>query len=578
MTRVLHPNRPRAPARTKHLAYALAPVVAVLTLLALGGACANQFLNFDDPEYVTGNGYVRSGLSGENTLWALTTTEVYNWHPLTWLSLQVDCELYGPSAFGFHLSALLIHVANAVLLFLFLNRWTNAPWRSFLVAGLFALHPQHVESVAWVAERKDVLSAFFGLLALHAYGRYALWPSPGRYAAVLAACSLSLLAKPMLVTLPVLLLLLDFWPLGRLTANDRTLSRTARSQPQRVTTRRALLEKLPLLILCSASAAVTIWAQQTGGAMRSLSEYTITARIENALVTYIVYLVRTVWPRHLTVFYPHSRDSFPAWEPIVAFLILAAATASSIRTRRRSRYIIVGWLWYLISLLPVIGLIQVGPQASADRYTYVPLVGIFIVMVWVLGDELQRLRMPRWVGAAIGTIWLGICAAGAWQQNRYWHDSLALWEHAVASTDGNKLAEKNLAATHANLRRYGEAMKHYRKAIEIDPEFGEAHHYLGVLLGMQGDNTGAAREFAAAAASNEQFPPAHFELGMVLARQGRTAEAVAQFRDAVRLLPGDWNAEYNLAVALDRLGDHAEARVHYERARKLQSSAGSSRR
>ncbi|MFL5339967.1 MAG: glycosyltransferase family 39 protein [Gemmataceae bacterium] len=398
-------------------------LLLVASTLAVFGRClANEFVNYDDPQYVTDNPHVKEGLTLDGVRWAVTSTDYLNWHPLTWLSLQLDTELFGLEPWGFHLTAILLHAADALLLFLILRQTTGALWPSGFVAALFALHPLHVESVAWVAERKDVLSTLFGLLAIAAYLRYVEQPGWRRYLLVLLAAALSLTAKPMWVTLPGVLLLLDYWPLGRL---------------QKSSTRTVLLEKVPLLALAATAGVLTVFAQHRGGAVESLELFPWDQRVGNAVVSYIRYLGMTVWPEGLAPFYPHPRGNLPVWPDIGAAVLLVTITTVVLALRRRCPYLVVGWFWYLGTLVPMIGLVQVGEQARADRYTYLPLIGIFIIVAFGLSDLLRSRRFPRALLFAAAIAVILACATLTWKQIGYWHDSRALWAHAVAVTADN---------------------------------------------------------------------------------------------------------------------------------------------
>ena len=347
----------------------VALLVAVATLAVYARVATFDFINLDDPEYVHDNAHVLDGLSREGFVWAFTTTSQANWHPLTWLSLQLDAELGGGSPRVFHATNVLLHVVSAVLLFFLFARMTGSVWRSALVAALFAVHPLHVESVAWITERKDVLSTALGLVACHLWVRSLERARVASRALAVAAYAASLLAKPMLVSLPILLLLFDVWPLRR-------------TEPWR----RLIVEKAPYIALAAASCVVTSFAQAGGGVMRSLTQYPLQARGANAAVSYVLYLAKAAWPANLSVYYPYPYGGLPAWAVVGAVATLTVVTAVCVRSRSRAPYLLVGWLWYLVSLLPVIGLVQVGSQAMADRYTYVPLIGPFVMLAFGLPD------------------------------------------------------------------------------------------------------------------------------------------------------------------------------------------------
>ncbi len=520
--------------------------LVLLTLAAFGHACANGFVNYDDPQYVAEGSHVRAGLSAAGARWAFTATEAFNWHPLTWLSLQLDHDLFGPRPWGYHLTNVLLHAANTLLLFLVLHGLTGAVWRSAAVAGLFALHPLHVESVAWVSERKDVLSTFFGLLAVLAYLPYARRPGWRRYLPVLLALALSLLAKPMLVTLPFVLLLLDYWPLGRLRRGASLAL--------------VLGEKVPLLALAAASCVVTVYAQSKGGVVESLEALPFGLRVGNAVVSYVRYLGMALWPVGLAAYYPHPRSALPAWQVAGSAALLAAVTALALASARRRPYLAVGWLWYLGTLVPVIGLVQVGHQALADRYTYVPLVGVFVMVVWGLADLFGGRPVLQKFLAAAAAVALLACAALTWRQVTVWHDGRTLWEHTVRVTADNFVAEDNLArACLGGQGTLAEAEAHLRAAVRIKPDYAEGYLHLGTVLGRQGKNEEAVAAFRRAVELRPGQAEAHAHLAVALAKAGRLDEAIAQMQEAARLAPGVAEVRYRLAFALAQAGRLDEA-------------------
>ena len=408
--------------------------LVVATLATYGDLRTHQFINFDDDIYVTGNPPVQDGLTLKGLTWAFTTMHGGLWIPLTWLSFMVNSQLFGLHPGGFLLTNLLFHIANALLLFLWLLYLTRTLGCSFLVAALFALHPLHVESVAWATERKDVLSTFFWLLTMWAYVWYAERPRLGRYLLILVCFSLGLMAKPMLVTLPFVLLLLDYWPLGRLRLKGPAAAAASPKPGPGVTIKRLVWEKSPLFVISALSIVVTFYAQKEAGAISTLQTLPIANRLANAMVAYGSYLGKMFWPAHLAVFYPHPGHNLPIWQALAAGLALAVLTLLALRQARRHPYLLVGWLWYLGTLLPVIGLVQVGGQAMADRYTYVPFIGLFIVVVWGMADLAARWRAPKFllpVGAGVVLSALMVCT---WVQVSYWRDSITLYEHTLEVT------------------------------------------------------------------------------------------------------------------------------------------------
>jgi len=442
----------------------------------LGG----EFLRYDDDVYITLNPFVKAGLSRVGLIWAFATGYNANWHPLTWVSHMLDVEVFGMNAGGHHLTNLILHLANTMLLFLVLRRMTGFVWRSAFVAALFGVHPLHVESVAWIAERKDVLSTLFWLLTIWAYARYAENPTWTRYLPVVLFFGLGLMAKPMLVTLPFVLLLLDYWPLNRLSFGGKG-ERT-------VPVYDLFLEKVPLFAMTALSCLITFRAQQMGGAVGLLEKLPFAVRAGNALVAYTTYIGKMFWPKNLAVFYPHPGADLPVWQAVVAGLALVSITILVIRAGKPRPYLSVGWLWYLGTLVPVIGLVQVGAQAMADRYTYVPMIGLFIMLAWGLpGLGGKRLAVPAT---------LVVCAliAVTWRQVGYWRDSISLFRHAISVTEKNAVMHANLGLALRDRGRTDEAIREYREAIRIDPEFAQAHNNLAVALYFKGDYAEAWKE------------------------------------------------------------------------------------
>ncbi len=534
-----------------------AAALAGITFAAFAPSLRCDFINFDDPFYVRNNPQVQGGLSREDIGWAFTTYHMGNWHPLTWLSLQLDAALWGTGPFGFHLTNVLLHAANAALLFLALRSLTGASWRSAAVALLFAVHPLRVESVTWVAERKDVLSVFFGFLALCAYSGYARAPAAGRYLAVGVALALSLMAKPTFVTLPCLLLVLDGWPLARARAL-RDWGRLA-------------AEKLPLFALVAAASAVSVEAQAGQGAVMGLETYPPRARAGNAAVSYVTYLTKTVWPTDLAPFYPHPGASLPHLKVTGAALLLAALTVAAVTLRSRAPYLLTGWLWYLGTLVPVIGLVQVGDQAYADRYTYFPQVGIVLAAVWGAAD-LAGAR-PRLALAAAGAVAV-VLAALTWDQEQFWRDSASLWEHSLRAADRNSLALMNLGVAREEQGRGEEAAECLRDALKLNPGAVLARTNLGRLLCTQGKLSEAEKELRKACDLAPEFAAAHSHLGEVFLRQGKFDEAAREQLRALELEPGLGLAHCNLGLVEVARRNAASAEACFREALRLQPDLG----
>ena len=545
-------------------------LLAVMTFAVFARALGNGFVNFDDTTYVTRNPQVQAGLTWKGTAWAFTTTCAANWHPLTWLSLQLDQQLYGLDPRGYHLTSVLIHCGNAVLAFLVLRSMTGSLWRSAIVAALFAVHPLRVESVAWVSERKDVLSVFFGLLTLLAYAWYAKRPGLGRYALVVLPFALGLLAKPMLVTLPCVLLLLDYWPLGRLAPAASGPPGGERFPACRLG--RLLWEKVPLFVLAAASSVLTWHAQREGEAVQSLEALPAAARIGNALISYVAYLGKTVWPARLAAFYPHPHAGLSWAQAPAAGLLLAALTAAAVMAWRWRPYLIVGWLWYLGVLVPVLGLIQVGPQAMADRYTYLPHLGLFLLATWGIADLAGRWH-ARGVAVALAAALLVVFMACTWVQVGYWHDTVTLWTHTIAATRENGPAERLLGWELLERERFTAATRHFREALRLQPAEAQNHFALGYALEKQGEPEEALEYFRTA----YQLDPGHDilrhrfaesanNLGGLLMKQGKPQEAAEHFREALDVDPDLGAAHYNLGVLLTAQGRPGQAIDHYHAA------------
>ena len=535
----------------------------------------HEFINYDDNAYITDNAQVQKGLTSKGIIWAFTTSHTGNWHPLTWISHMLDCELYGLNPEGHHLTNVLFHMANAILLFVVLRWMTGAIWRSGLVAALFALHPLHVESVAWVAERKDVLSTFFWMLTMVAYVHYVNRPGGKRYLLVLITFSLGLMAKPMLVTLPFVLLLLDYWPLNRF--KPRAVTGSVENQPlgfrssgdDKLPILKAVMEKTPLFLMSLFSCVVTVMAQQEAGAISTLEIVPFKLRIANGLVSVVAYMGKMIWPQDLAVFYPHPVSDLQIWKPVVAGLFLLILSTVALWVAQRCRYVLVGWLWYLGTLVPVIGLVQVGEQAMADRYTYVPLIGLFIVVVWGFADLVKGWRSRRWVVSVSAAVMVLALMAGSWLQVAHWKNSVRLFKHALDATTNNYVAHYTLGNALALQGNLTGSVSHYNKALQIHPNFAEAHNNLGNALALQGNLTGAISHYNKALQINPDHAEAHRNLAVGLDRQGRHQEAIQHYAEVLRISPHDAQSHNNLGVALAEQGRLKEAVAHFTEALRI---------
>ncbi len=572
--------------------WAVCGLLVLAVGLVFGQTVTHEFVNYDDPDYVYKNAYVKRGLSVEGVVWAFTHRYAWNWHPLTWMSHMLDCQAYGLWAGGHHLTSVLIHAATAVGLFLLLTRMTGRLWRSATVAALFAIHPLRVESVAWVAERKDVLSGLLFLLTLGAYAVYCRRDMDRRvpinslpvsgwsisrlllYLLLVVLFALGLMAKPMLVTLPCVLLLLDYWPLGRF-----------------VSTRawKLILEKLPLLALSIASCMVTLWAQTEAQVPIGLLSPSV--RLANIAVAYVGYLGHFFHPLDLAVFYPHPGIHPPTWKVIASAIVLLSISAAAVAWRRKYPYLFVGWLWYLGMLLPVIGLVQVGGQATADRYTYLPQIGITIILVWGAADLSRYWSVRPAIAGIVSALVVASLTLVALLQTTFWRNSETLWKHALACTSDNCFAREHLADALAEMERTDEAITEYQAALQIWPDVG----YLWVKAAMNLDHAGRfdealvyyekalhaerqdplafvdrgkapAAQTHAWEATNRYQAVVHYSMGVALGHAGRICEAVAHYETALQLQPVYPHAHFNLATALAEKGEIRNAISHYEQA------------
>jgi tetratricopeptide (TPR) repeat protein len=564
----LYPANPASQSQNPDFAFyqharLISLLLALITVIIYLPVGFHEFINFDDPGYVSENRVVQNGLTWTGMKWAFTGGHEDNWHPLTWLSHELDCQLFGLNAGAHHLINVLFHAANVVLLFQLWRRLTRACWPSALLAALFAWHPVHVESVAWVAERKDVLSTFFGLWALLFYARYAqglkkaeMGNAESRkfYWLAWGSLALGLLSKPMLVTWPFVLLLLDFWPLGRF-------------QPGR--TWSLVREKIPFFALVVASSVVTFWAQQRGGTVAEVRELPLGARVGNALISYCRYLEKLFWPTDLTIYYTHP-GYWPFGEVLLAGLLLVGLSGLIFLVRRRHPYLLMGWLWYGGTLVPVIGLVQVGEQAMADRYAYIPSVGVLIMVIWG-AKALTRRWHARQRMLFVAGLAAAVCCLGlTWQQLGYWRNSETLFRHALAITENNYVAHFSLGRAFLNQGRTDAAISQFQATLRLKPNHAEGHNDLGLALFRQGRLDEAISEYRDALRLIPEYVPAHNNLGAALDQQGHLEEAIREYQIVLRLEPENVKAHNNLGIALAREGQWNAAISQFQAVLSLQ--------
>ena len=532
----------------------------VIAILATYWQVRNfDFILFDDAEYVTQNHHIKNGLTYDNLIWALTSTYAANWHPLTWVSHMSDISMYGMDAGQHHITNLILHIINSLLLLIILKQMTGNLWPSSFAAALFALHPLHVESVAWIAERKDVLCTLFGMLTLLTYIRYLKRLERKWYLLALLFYIAGLMAKPMLVTLPFLLLLLDYWPLKRFEAqlSDNkftiqeylSLSIFTKSKFYLKSIFKLILEKLPFIAFAVASGIVTLFAQHSSDAVASMDLYTVNNRIANTVISYVSYIGKMFWPSRLTFFYPYP-EKYPLWQIVGAFFMLSVICLLVFKYGRRYPFLAVGWLWYIGSLVPVIGLLQVGAQAMADRYTYIPLIGLFIIIAWGTPELLARLHYRQTALYTLAILTLGILTFTTWRQAGYWKNDITLIHHALDITDNNYLAHNNLGIALTLRGRADEASNHFKKALQIWPSYADANNNLGFILYAQGKSYEAIRHFREALHENPYLIKARNNMAKALMSQGKTAEAIECYKDTLRLDPCNKIAYNNLNLLI----------------------------
>jgi tetratricopeptide (TPR) repeat protein len=554
---------PKAKSSARRQVLGVCFFLVVITWLVFGQTVRYDFVNYDDNEYVYANPAITSGLTPHGIIYAFSGTHARNWHPLTTLSHMVDCQLWGASAGGHHFTNIVLHTIAVVLLFLVLKQMTGAIWQSAFVAALFAIHPLHVESVVWISERKDVLSAVFFMLTLGAYAHYVRSPSVGRYLTMSILFALGLMSKPMLVTVPLVLLLLDYWPLQRFGG--------------RSSIKRSALEKIPLLTLSAAAGVATLLVQQSSLAV--VEQLPLVSRIGNGLVSCMIYVKQMIWPVGLAVFYPHPGDQLPVWEIGLAIVLLVMVSAGAIALRRKSPYLITGWFWYLVMLMPVIGLIQVGSQAHADRYTYLPQIGLYVLLAWGTTDALasrfttgrvRRGGLERRILAVTASVALIALAWCAHVEASYWRNGESLWGRALAVTSGNFMAHDGLGDYLANRGRLDEAIDQFQKALNIAPGYPEIETNLILALTKKGRTDEAITHLQAVLKEHPNDAQTHYSLGNALRKKGDSQGAIAAYEKALSIQARYPAAHYYLGIALDQNGQIDEAIAHYQEAVKEQ--------
>jgi protein O-mannosyl-transferase len=556
----------------KNKKFSICLFLIMTTLAVYWQVQSHEFIYYDDIEYVRENVNVKAGLTPASIVWAFTTSHATNWHPITWLTHMLDYQLYGSHPQGHFLTNLFFHIANALLLFLVLLRMTGAIWQSGFVAALFALHPFNVESVAWISERKNVLSTLFWLLTMWAYIRYVETPTIRKYGLVVLFLALGLMSKPMLVTLPFVLLLLDYWPLRRWRIGNQNESLVDEKTENQTFLSRLILEKVPLLVLVIGSIITTFTVQKIGGAVKSIETFPMQERLINALVSYLSYLKMMIWPRGLSVLYPHPENALPVWKGLIAGVLLILLTLWVIRNAHRMPYLVIGWFWYLGTLIPVIGLVQVGVQAMSDRYAYVPLIGIFIIIAWGLPDLLAKWNHQEKIPVIFAGLLIPLMVV-TWMQVKHWKDGVTLWKHTI-EVQPNMYPEfarayNNLGFALKKEGRIADAMIQYKTAIKINPEFSKPYNNLGSILKSINKTEEAIVFFKEAIRVKPDSASAYSNLGSTMLQQGKMDEAIINFKEAIRISPENAWAYTNLGTALAKKGELEEALVHFKEAIRI---------
>ncbi len=544
-------------------------IIIIWVYLVYGQVRSHDFITLDDNEYVYDNSHVQNGLTLDSIRWAFTNTDAGIWIPVTWLSLMIDYELFGLNPGIFHITNVVFHIANVLLLFLLFSAITKAPWESMFLSGLFALHPLQVESVAWITERKDVLSIFFMLIALISYFRYVKQPTIYKYCLVFIIYTLGLLAKPMIVTFPLVLLLMDYWPLKRFSSiqglmSENRAEKTFHHSDTGTINRHILMEKIPFLALSGMVSVITLIAVNKNNAFMQLDSLTPVHRLSNSIVSYVTYIMKIFWPGNLAIFYPYESGALPLWKIIGALLILSVITAVAIRLRKRYPYFLFGWIWYIGTLIPVIGIFQTGSQSMADRFTYMPIIGVFTMIVWGVASIKKKRIYQRILTSVFAVTFLLLLSVTSWFQISYWRDSITLFSHAIKVTSSNWLAHNSLGIGFERQGNLSGAAEHYKKAIFIDPNYFYAHYNLARVYELLGNYAEASHHLKEVLDFKPDFAEANYNLALTLVQQGKMEEAIAYYKHALKINPHFAEAHYNMALALQHQGKFDEAAAHYK--------------
>ncbi|MDP2984687.1 MAG: tetratricopeptide repeat protein [Candidatus Latescibacter sp.] len=546
-------------------------VLILGTLVVYGQVHNYYFINIDDDTYVYENVNVKSGLNPQSIINSFTSTHgSCLWIPVTWLSLIVDYELFGLNPGGYHLTNVLFHIINTLLLFAFFRKTTGNTWRSAFVAALFALHPLHVESVAWITERKDVLSIFFMMMALYMYSKYVERPSLRKYVPVIVLFSLGIMAKPMIITFPVLLLLLDFWPFGRFNGGGKvTLKNSKFMKVAKVTINRIFIEKIPFFMISAIVFIVTLVVAKGGNALISLDSLSLPQRLQEAVLSYALYIGKMIVPRHLAFFYPYRSEAVPLWEVSCAGLLLMGITVLVIRLSRRFPWYPFGWFWYLVSLLPVIGIFQAGEQSMADRFTYMPLIGLFVMGVWGVSDSIHNWGQKKLILSMLMMVIIFIYGTITWVQVKHWKDTYSLLSHALTVTSKNYLAHQYIGYYYARHGKIEDAFTHFNEALKIDPSFARIHNDLGALLTRIGKYDEALAHFREALRLDPNYAEVHDNIGILYAGQGKTNEALMHYNEALKLKPNNDKVLNHIGILWYNFGNNDKALGYYNEALRL---------